>query len=276
MPDEIPPEETFRDIITRGINVFQTVIHGVSDALRSGDGAIRELDHSLTGEPIAPGETPDQTFLGVLALINGAMEEAQTTGSASTPEVMQKARAALGRLVKVEPAWRPGPTIIKTTADMMRVALRDLRGSESLLKVVGGQGQLTDLESLIDWASDVSKRLNDAQTVVARPKPTPAELAPETPAAEVPTPPAAPTKKKKKGTKPKQKGDSGEVAFAQAVAQELGDIKVKGWAQDFADGKISEDQWISRLTTHCAAVFEDLDGVFERAGARMPKESSGN
>lgn len=291
--DYIRPEQTFSEVMTRGIGAFQTFIQGVSEFIRSSDSAVRDLDQSLRGQPSIIGETPDQTFLGVLALIHGAFQEAREQGSASAPGVIQKAREALNKINTVEPAWRSGPAMVRTTADMMRLAMRDLRGSEALIKVATGRGDLDDLETMVNWADNVNTRMTQAQTVVAQPKRS--KTAPEaTPAAAETTPEAAettPAKKPRKtqkrakkaeepvasvaegpakrDTTPKQKGTPQEVAFAQAVAQELGDKKVSGWAQEFADGKISEKQWVGRLTTHCAAKNKSVDQVFERAALRL-------
>jgi hypothetical protein len=64
------------------------------------------------------------------------------------------------------------------------------------------------------------------------------------------------------------------VRLALAVAEEYGDDKVKGWAQEFAGGKISEQQWISRFTTHAAAERGNIDDVLARAEQRMAREDN--
>ncbi len=259
------PEEVFQDVVGRGVGVFKGLIGTVSEALRVGEQGIKDLDGALRGEPPTPGETPDQTFLNVLSLVQAAIEEAKESGSPTTPAVVQRSRQILSRVTSAEPAWRSGPAVVKTATDMFRVALRDLRGSESLIKMASGQGGLDDLEKLTDWADNVAQRLDQTQKVIAQPKEAPGpEVSPV-------TPPAA---KKKRKTTPKAKPDPADVAFAQAVAEELGDTKVQGWAQDFAAGKISEKQWISRLTTHAAATHDTLDNVFSRAEERI-KGSNG-
>jgi len=165
------PDEMLNDMLRRGIDVFKGAIQGVTEVLRTGDDAIKEMDDAVRGKPMAPGETPEDTFINVLALMKGAMEEARETGSATAPAVVQRARETLSRVTSMEPSWRTGPSIGKTATDMFRLVLRDLRGSESLVKLATGRGEINDLEKLIDWADDVGNRLGKAQKVVAQPKP---------------------------------------------------------------------------------------------------------
>ncbi|MBA7646965.1 hypothetical protein ES703_54733 [subsurface metagenome] len=212
--------------------------------------------------------------------MQSAMEEARSKGTATAPAVIQRSREILGKVTKAEPAWRPGPAMIRTINDVIRMALRDLRGSEYLLRLAQGTGTLQDLESLTAWADELTSRADKTQRVVAQPKPS---LRPSEPISEPQEPvlvpvPLSSTKtkpKKKRDTTPKKKANPADIAFAQAVAEEMGDNKVKGWAQDFADGKISEKQWISRLTNHAAAGRETLDDIFARATERMTKGAHG-
>ncbi|GAI38929.1 unnamed protein product, partial [marine sediment metagenome] len=128
---------------------------------------------------------------------------------------------------------------------------------------------LEDLNSLTTWADDLSDRVAKTQQVIAQPKPS---VTPPEPILEVSGPVMVPVvasqpkakTKKKRDTTPKQKANPEDIAFAKAVAEEMGDTKVKGWADDFAQGKISEKQWISRLTNHAAAGRETLDDIFAR------------
>ena len=142
----------------------------------------------------------------------------------------------------------------------------DLRGSGSLLRLAQGQGTLADLEKLTGWADELNVRVQQIKAA-----PSPSELV------APPEPRPKPTgetrvRKPKKDTTPKAKPQPADVRFALAVAEEYGDSKVKGWAQEFADGKISEAQWQSRLTSHAAATRGSLDDVFERALQRVNKD----
>lgn len=274
------PDQVFADIVRQGLETLKTTIEGVTTVIRSGDTSLRDLDNALTGRPVADVGNPDEAFLQVVALMQAAMQEAHEHGSATSPEVVQKAREMLSRITKEEPAWRPGPTVVKTINDAIRVALRDLRASKNLLSLARGQGSLDDLESLTQWADDFSKRMNLTQQMIAQPKPQPVAETPSQPVISDFTPvrtepESPPPKKKKRNTTPKNKPNPDDVTFAKAVAAEFGDTKVIEWAQQFENGKISEKQWISRLTNHAAATRDSLDDVFARAHDRMAQEAGG-
>lgn len=71
-----------------------------------------------------------------------------------------------------------------------------------------------------------------------------------------PEPPALPSKK--------------QAQYARAVAEESGDADIKMAARAYADGKISEEQWISCLGN----LPENIDPqeLFERAEKRLKKD----
>lgn len=268
------PDEMFRDVTQNALDVFKTAVEGaktaiggVSEMIKSGDSTLKELDDALTGGRPKFGEQPQETFTNVLEMLHGTLEDAREKQSADSASVVQKAREILSRINQVEPAWRPAPMGMNTLSDVFRGALRDLRGSSSLLRLAQGQGTIDDLKGLSEWADDLKKRLEKVQNAPA------AAEAPATPAA---APSKAKAKKPKKDTTPKAKPDDQAVTFALAVAEEYGDAKVKGWAQEFAKGKISEAQWQSRLTNHAAADRENIDDVIERALARVAREQNGD
>ena len=271
------PDKVLADVVRTGIETFKSVIEGVTSVIRAGDGTIRDLDSALTGAPAPELNNPEQSFLEVVAMMQAAMEEARSKGTANNPGVVQRSREILGRVTRAEPAWRPGPAMVRTINDVIRMSLRDLRGSEYLLRLAQGTGTLEDLDYLTKWADDLSDRVGKTREVIAQPKPYITPVAPATEPQEavlVPVPVSNPKAKpkKKRDTTPKKKANPEDIAFANAIAEEMGDNKVKGWAQDFADGKISEKQWISRLTNHAAAGRETLDDIFSRATERMAKE----
>jgi hypothetical protein len=275
------PDEMFRDATQNAVDVLKTAIEGaksaigeVSDIIKTGDNTLRDLDDALTGGRPRFGEMPQETFMNVLEMLHGTLEDAREKQSATSTTVVQKARSILNRINDVEPPWRQPPMGMNTVSDVFRAALRDLRGSQSLIKLAQGQGSLDDLKGLSEWADDLKGRLSKvegaAESMVS---PAQGEAPKAKPAAEKTKPKA---KRAKKDTTPKKKGDPKAVAFAQAVAEEYGDDKVKGWAQDFAEGKISESQWVSRLTSHAAASRNDIDDVVARAEARMAREQDAN
>jgi len=281
------PDKALSDVVRTGMETLKSVVDGVTSVIRQGDSTIRDLDSALTGGPSPDFLSPEQSFLEVVALMQAAMDEAKQKGSANSPAIMQRAREILGKVTKAEPAWRPAPAMLRTVNDVIRVALRDLRGSQNLFRLAQGNGSLDDLDSLTKWADDISDRVNKTQQVINKTQqviaqPKPAAAAPEPvsePQAAVLTPVPVVVKetkpKKKKNTTPKKKANPEDIAFAKAVAEEMGDTKVKDWAQQFADGKLSEKQWINRLTNHAAAARESLDDVFARAADRIAKESNG-
>lgn len=252
---EFHPEETLGEVLQRGIDVFKNTIQGVSEMLRVGDSAIKDLDDAMRGKPIAPGETPEETFLNVIAMIRGAVEEARETGSAAAPAVVQRAREALNRVTTVEPSWRVGPSVVKTAGDMFRMALRDLRGSDALIKLATGRGELGDLDQLIDWADSVTGRLDQVQRVIAEPKrraEKPPEKPPERPQQPQGMPQKAAAGAKPKGsrkTKKKANPDDNKVrdVIFGAFAEVTQDPELKAGADKVAQGQMPPDQYVDGL-----------------------------
>lgn len=261
------PDEMFSDMLQQALTTFKDAVGNITGAIRSGDETLRDMDDALTGGRPRVVETPQETFGNILEQLEAAIAEARDKGSAAAPSVAQRAREILGRINTVEPAWRPGPASLTRPGDVFRAALRDLRASNSLIRLAQGNGTLEDLEGLSKWAGDLSDRINQIKA------PQPAASAPST----VETSPRkAQPKKPKKDTTPKAVPADADVVFARAVAAEMNDEKVTGWAEEFAKGKISEAQWVSRLTNHAAATRETLDDVYERANQRVAKEANAN
>lgn len=266
------PDELFGEAIKRGLDTLKTTIDGVSHVIRTSDETIRELDDALTGSRPKFGETPKESFLNVLDMLHGTLEDAQEKGSTSAASVVQKSREILARINAMEPAWRQGPLSRETPADLFRTAVRDLRASNSMIRMAQGTGTLDDLKGLSAWADDVKERIEQTKPTpgTVKPKPSPKKV-------EVPQPEEAPkakAKKPKKDTTPKATPLPDDVRLALAVAEEYGDDKVKGWAKELSDGKISEPQWITRLTTHAAAERDNIDDILERANQRIAREGN--
>lgn len=247
------PEQALEQVVQQSIEAFKNTIQGVAEVLRVGDTAITDLDNAMRGKPV-PGETAEETFLSVLAMIKAAMEEARETGSAAAPAIVQRAKEILNRVTSVEPAWRVGPSVVKTASDMFRMALRDLRGSEVLIKLATGRGELDDMEKLLDWADSVKGRLDEAQRVVAEPKPAAAEKPPVRPQAAKQTPKrAAAGAKPKGGRKTAKKAgpnpDDNKVrdAIFGAFAEVTQDPELKAGADKVAQGQMPPDQYVDVL-----------------------------
>jgi hypothetical protein len=282
------PDEVFMEVTQRALEVFKSGVATVSTTIRSGDQMLGEMNDALVGGRPKFGETPTETFEAVYNMLTATLEDAREKKSAAAPSVVQKSREILAKVNAAEPAWRSGPSSMANVSDVFRMALRDLRGSNSLIRLAQGGGQVEDLEQLGKWAGDLENRIKTVQEATAPKSPAagrrraasqPKQLPPAANgSAEGPERPEkpVPAKRAKRDTTPKAKPQPAEVAFANAVAAEIGDPKVQQWATDYGNGKISEQQWITRLTTHVAPSRETLDDVFARAEARMVKEMNGN
>jgi len=174
------PDKVLADVVRTGIETFKSVIEGVTSVIRAGDGTIRDLDSALTGAPAPELNNPEQSFLEVVSLMQAAMEEARAKGTANNPGVVQRSKEILGKVTRAEPAWRPGPALIRTANDVIRISLRDLRASQYLLRLAQGTGTLDDLDNLTKWADDISERIGLTREVIAQPKPSLMPIAPAT------------------------------------------------------------------------------------------------
>lgn len=268
-------------IVTQnGLQILQRSITTVTTLIKSGDDGLRSLDHALTGNRPKYGESPGEAFMGVLDMLQGTLEEAREKKSATDPTVVQNSRVMLKRINEAEPNWKPAPMGLRTASDVYRAALRDLRGSTSLIRLAAGQGSINDLEGLSKWAEDLNGRLDQVKgsngSQLAEEGP---QLAPGAPLQLEQSTSEAPAKKRptraKRNTAPKTPPADADIAFARAVAEDMNDEKVTKWFGEFEKGKISEAQWISRLTSHAAATKDSLDDVFQRATEKVTKAGNG-
>jgi len=172
MAENRHPGEFFQEAVLRGLDTIKSVVEGVTSALRVSDGALQQLDQAMITNPAnqAKDEPPESTLIKVLAIMRSAMEEARQTGSVRSDPVVGRAKQILKNVTAAEPSWRTGPTIVNTTTDMARLALRDLRASNSLVKLATGQGEIDDLEGLMAWANEITNRVDNVQKAVATPK----------------------------------------------------------------------------------------------------------
>lgn len=256
------PDELFAEVLQRGLSTFKEVVEGVSTTIRTGDSALKEIDDALTGSKPRFGETPQETFTNVMTMLEGTLLEAKEKGSAGAPTVTQRARDVLARINAVEPPWRPGPSTIRTVSDMFRSALRDLRASNSLIRLAQGTGKLEDLDGLSKWAEDLNARLEQLKAP-ASPQEAPA------PAGEAPAP--AKTKKAKKDTalktKPNSVNSSASV-FARAMAEVMGDDQVAKWASQVEAGEITEDRFIDLWGSRVEKSKLDAEELLSKAKTR--------
>ncbi|KKN22108.1 hypothetical protein LCGC14_0918560 [marine sediment metagenome] len=264
-------ENVFQNTIRTCLNVFQTTIQTVSQVITTGDGALKELDTALRGGGGAPSESSEQAFSGVLSQVQELLADARDKGNVADDSVTQKARNVLSSINRVEPAWRPGPMSMSTTTDFFRMTMRDLRGSTALISLATGRGNIDDVMYLGKWAEDINDRIKPPEKEKTKPvrvkKTEPKALASvELAPVEAPKRLAPVTKPKAKKKKAKQD----PVKFARAVAEEMNDDQVKTWAQEFADGQITEQKFVEKLTKYAAQQEGrfNMDDIYDRAAKR--------
>jgi hypothetical protein len=280
------PDQVLMDFTQNGLEVLQKSITTVTTLIRTGDEGLRSIDGALTGNRSKLGETPSEAFMGVLDMLQGVLEEAREKKSATDATVVQRSREMLTRINDAEPTWKPAPMGMRSLSDVYRAALRDLRGHSSMVRLASGQGSINDLDNLGKWADDLNQRLQGFRDSGNKPKGQKAsprasegtELAAGSPLmleeGNSQAPAAKPARRAKKDTTPKTPPNSEAVRYAQLVAEELNDKKVVGWAEEYSTGKISEAQWLSRLTAYCAPKKKSLDDVFNKAADRMIAEKN--
>lgn len=148
--------DDLNSIFQRGLNQFGGVVDVVGSFTRSIDNSIKSLDDAMRGS--TPPPTPDQAFSDILTHLT-SMQEMARGGFANTGSVAQKARVILSIVNQVEPPWKERPSSIRTHEDMLRIAIRDLRGSQALLRLASARGTNQDIEGLIVWMNTVSQRV---------------------------------------------------------------------------------------------------------------------
>lgn len=147
--------DDFSKRLQKGLEMFGNGVDVVSKVTRSVDGSIKAVDDALRGS--TPPPQPGQAFTNIVTHLT-SMRDMARGGFANTPAVAQKAREILGMVNQVEPPWKSKPSNVRTRNDMVRIAIRDLRGSQALLRLAQGQGTSEDINSLILWTTDVSGR----------------------------------------------------------------------------------------------------------------------
>jgi hypothetical protein len=130
-------------------------------------------------------------------------------------------------------------------SDVLRTALKNLRGSMALVRLANGGGSVDDVEEVARFAEELAGQLQPGHPA-AHPVTEPTEARPTA----VPRSAARPAKARPKGAgrgrKKKEPPNPSAVAFARAMGEEMGDATVKRWAEDLAAAKITEDQFIDR------------------------------
>lgn len=284
MPDPREVTKGIGDMVTQGLGLLGQGVNSIAQILHAGDSAVRQVDGALHGSP-SPVPVPptqaaseEQVAQQVASLIREGGQEASSSGNPQGPGVVSRFQEALRTLFQLplSGSLENLADMLPSPMDMLRSGLRDLRGSMALVRLANGMGTLADVQEVANYAEVVANRVQALQAPVVAPAapPAPPRRPPAAPAA-APTEPArrAPRKRTPRGTSQRssrrKKPDEADAAFAQAVAEELGDDQVKGWAQEYSDGKMTEAQWIKKHTEHAAATRDSLDDVYQRAAVRV-------
>ena len=219
--------------------------------LRSTDAGLKEVDGALTGQrakpAVAPPATETEAAERVVALVNQARGLASRAGNAQAPPVVSRFEETLRLLYQVKlPTGVPtGPASL---TDMVRMGLRDLRGSMALVRLANGSGSMEDLEEVTHFTDSLVQR---TQVVVQQPAAAPAAEAPA-PARRRRTPTTtgrARAPRQRKGAK--EPTNPSAVVFARSMGEEMDDARVRAWAEDMATGKLSEAQFIEIGRASC-------------------------
>ena len=135
--------------------------------------------------------------------------------------------------------------LMPSPLDVVRMALKNLRGSMALVRLANGGGSVADVEEVARFAEELADQLQPGHPA-AHPVTEPTEARPTA----VPRSAARPAKARPKGMgrgrKKKEPPNPSAVAFARAMGEEMGDATVKRWAEDLAAARITEDQFIDR------------------------------
>lgn len=270
---ELPKLPDVGGVVRQGLGVVGQGIGSVAEVLRSADSALQQVDAALTGgrAPVTPMVSEEHLARRVATVLQQA-EQAATTAGLEAPATTSRFAEAL-RLVRTP--LPPTPAVadmMPAPHEMVRMALRDLRGSTALMRLASGAGTTDDLEEVGRFATELSDRMGVVQGAVGQKLPTGQQGAPEARPAQPrregpPAPDRKPRRRSPKTAAPPAAERSTGVLLAQAIGEEMGDARVTKWADQVAQGKITEKQFLSRLERLKSNV--DPDQLFKRARDRV-------
>lgn len=276
MPDPAEVTKGISDVITKGLGLFGQGVNVVSQVLRHGDSAVKEMDGALTGGNPAPpaaavalGQaSEEQVAQQVASLVREAGGEATATGNPQAPGAVGKFQEAMRRLFQLQIPTTPESLadLVPTPIEMLRTGLKDFRGNMALVRLANGMGTLGDVQEVANYAEVVTGRIQALQVPVTAAAPAP--LSPAAPPVE--TAPAARPTSRRRGKPQRRKKRSKGVLFAEAVASEVGNPQVQAWQEEYAYGDITEEAWVNRLATWAEAQgYDSLDEIYDKAAARV-------
>ena len=277
MPDPQEMTRGLSDAVKQGLGMIGQGVDTLSEVLRSTDAALKEVDSALTGRPAgtAPAQPPGavtetEAAERVINLVRQARQAASRAGNAQGSQVVFRFQEALRLLFQVSLPTTPTSrgTEAASPIDLVRMGLRDLRGSMALARLANGSGSLDDLEEVTHFTDALVQRTQAA--VQARPGPQPPAEPVPAPAAPARRrrPPAGPRPRRSRG-KSKEPANPSAVVFARSMGEEMEDSRVLGWARDLEIGKLSEAQFIDRWSRAIGTGRHgDPEELMRRAKAR--------
>jgi pyruvate/2-oxoglutarate dehydrogenase complex dihydrolipoamide acyltransferase (E2) component len=272
------PEEVTKglgEFIRQGLGIFGQGVGAVAQVLRSGDAAVREVDGALTGQRVSttggpPAGSEQAVAEQVASLVRQGKQEATRTGNPRTPGVVGRFQEALRLLFQVPLAEESGSLsdLMPSPMDMLKMGLRDLRGSMALIRLANGTGSLADVEEVASFAEELAGRVQAGIQAVQGVAPEPPPAPPSSQAQASPPSGARPPRRSARRGKGKEPVNPSASAFARAMAEEMGDARVKRWAGELGRGRITEDQFIERWGKKVAEGNQDAEGLLARARQR--------
>ncbi len=276
----------FGDFVRAGLGVFGEGINTVAQVLQGGDSALRQIDGALQGRPANPPATATaqqratsegEVVERVVSLVRQGNQEATQASDAQAPGVVSSFQEAVSTLFQFQLPPSSGD-ILPSPMDMVRIGLRDLRGSMALVRVANGTGSLNDVAEVANFAEDLVGRVQHVaqgatQTATVEvpqgnPEPPPAPKKRRSAKAKSPEAPSdgtpkAPRQRKKKPSKK-------EADFAALVAAELGNADVIQAADEYRKGNLTEPEWIANLSATAEEMgLTSLDDILAQAEAKV-------
>ena len=249
MPETDELTKGLGDAVRQGLGVFGQGVNTIAQVLRSGDAALKEVDGALTGgtASAAPGSSralgPEQQLAQrVVSLVKQGGEAAKRAGDPKTPTATARFQETMRLLFQQSFPVEAGLSdLMPSPSDVLRLALKNLRGSMALVRLANGAGSVEDVEEVARFAEELGDQLQPSHAATEPMGAHPTVVPPS-----APRPAKARPKGAGRGKRKKEPPNPSAVAFARAMGEEMGDATVKRLAEDLAAAKITEDQFIDR------------------------------
>jgi hypothetical protein len=240
-----------------GLGLFGKGVGTISDALKSMDSAVQQVDAGLTGgrgpSPSPPPVSPEQ----LAALLRQGAAAAGTEGL--------QAPAAMGYFQEA----------LRLVSASTSIATRALRGSMALSRLAAGTGTLGDLAE-VQAAADQMLGVIHSVSATENPEPPASDAVAEKPRASrrrsrkkpEAGPPAANPPAGNPAPAAPEDSRRDAVLLAEEVAKVIKNPDVTDWAHQFRDGKVTEEFWVNSVSWWCADNNVDLGKIVDQAVPR--------